>query len=123
MFPAGAGHLKVSAQRFAKELNKASAGQARKHVFSIDEGHERWLEKHLAAKSCANEAAHGSVMRRKPAAEEMYPSSCAPRSASRVGRCGGARTIPGARMEAYVTPTLRAVDLGDVACRRPALVV
>ena len=51
MFPAGAGHLKVSAQRFAKELNKASAGQAPKYVFSIDEGHERWLEKHLAAKA------------------------------------------------------------------------
>ena len=42
---------KGSAQRFAKELNKASAAQARKYVFSIDERHERWLGKHLAAKA------------------------------------------------------------------------
>ena len=49
MLPARSGLLKMSAQKFAKELNKASAEQARKYVFSIDEHHERWLGKHLAA--------------------------------------------------------------------------
>ena len=40
IFRGGSGIGRASAQRFAKELNKASAGQARQYVFSVDEGHK-----------------------------------------------------------------------------------
>ena len=36
------------AHRFAKRLNVASAGQARKFVFSVERSHARWLRRYLA---------------------------------------------------------------------------
>lgn len=38
---------RLSAERFVKEVNRSSVGQADRFVFSIDRSHERFLAKHL----------------------------------------------------------------------------
>lgn len=40
--------MAVSGQRFVKKMNRSSALQAERFVFSVDRSHERWLEKYLS---------------------------------------------------------------------------
>jgi len=39
--------MKLSDQRFAKELNRLSVGQSERFVFCIDQSHEKWIGRHL----------------------------------------------------------------------------
>jgi hypothetical protein len=40
--------VRLSGQRFVKEVNRSSANQAERFVFCVDQSHEIWLGKHLA---------------------------------------------------------------------------
>lgn len=39
--------MRLSDERFVKELNRSSVGQAERFVFCVDRSHEKWIGKHL----------------------------------------------------------------------------
>jgi len=43
--------MRLSDERFAKEINRSSVGQAERFVFCVDRSHENWVGKHLQGRS------------------------------------------------------------------------
>ena len=39
--------LSLSEERFVKDLNRASVGQAERYVFCVDKTHEKWIGRYL----------------------------------------------------------------------------
>lgn len=45
--------IRLSDQRFTKEVNRLSVGQTERFVFCIDQSHEKWIRKHLQRRAPA----------------------------------------------------------------------